>query len=150
MKHFLLFTVLCVLLLPGCGGRKAIKTEPVSGIVSFNGQVLDGATVTFSPVDRTKSNPASGITDAQGKYVLQTLLGDPDAGTTPGMYKVVITKSEYYETGQTYKDDNTGEIIKEMKPKPLLPKKYSSTETTPLVAEVKEGKNTFDFTVEGK
>ncbi|MDR3108196.1 MAG: hypothetical protein LBU65_00715 [Planctomycetaceae bacterium] len=133
--------------LPGCGNGGKIKTEQVSGKVTYEGKAVEGATVIFSPVDRTKGNPASGITDAAGKYVLQTLLGDVGAGTTPGEYKVSISKNENVETGRTQKETD-GTIIKEYRAENRLPAKYAQTTTSPLSATVKEGTNTFDFILE--
>jgi hypothetical protein len=147
-RFFLLsFVVLSfILVLPGCGNKK-LKTERVSGIVTMDGSPVVGATVTFSPVDRTKSHPATGTTDSTGKYQLQTMLGEVDAGTTPGEYKVMITKTENVETGrvsQVMAGDQVEEV-KEMRAEHRLPLKYSVPDSTPLKATVINGSNTFDF-----
>ncbi len=60
-----------------------------SGTVTFDGKPVDGATVTFIPTEG-KIQPATGRTDAQGKYSLTTFRsGD---GAQPGAYQVTVTK----------------------------------------------------------
>jgi hypothetical protein len=144
-----LFCVMAVVLLsflwmlPGCG-KKGIKTEQVTGTVTWNGEPVKGANVTFSPVDRTKGYPSAGTTDAQGKYFLQTMLGNPGAGTTPGEYKVMITKIENVDTGKSVKETD-GTVVPIMRAENRLPKKYAAVSSSPLTATVKDGTNTCDF-----
>ncbi len=141
-----LIVACCLVVLSGCGSKK-LKTEQVSGIVIMDGKPVAGATVTFSPVDRTKSHPATGTTDETGKYVLQTMLGDVDAGTTPGEYKVMITKTEDIETGRSSKITvgDKVEEVKEKRSENKLPAKFASASSTPLKATVTSGSNKIDF-----
>ena len=127
-----------------------MKTERVTGTVTMNGSPVVGATVTFSPVDRAKSHPATGVTDDTGKYQLQTMLGEVDGGTTPGEYKVMITKTENLETGRVsfVTSGDKVEEVKEMRAEHHLPLKYRSVSSTPLSATVTSGSNTIDFNLE--
>jgi len=54
----------CVVPLAGCGGKPAgyPDTAPVNGTITLDGAPLEGASVSFSPVDGRSS---SGKTDAQ-------------------------------------------------------------------------------------
>ncbi|MGL4942655.1 MAG: carboxypeptidase-like regulatory domain-containing protein [Thermoguttaceae bacterium] len=128
----------------GCGGASKMRTESAGGTVTYKGAPVAGATVTFSPKTTESGSGAMGLTDEKGSYKLQTLLGEADAGTTPGDYTVTITKSELKPTGAKYRDSE-GKEHEETKPVPLLPKQYGSNQTTPLSATVVKGKNTFDF-----
>lgn len=68
--------------LPGCGPR---LTE-VSGQVTYRGQPLAGATVSFVP---RQGQIATGVTDANGQFTLQT---GARPGAAAGEYKVAVTK----------------------------------------------------------
>jgi hypothetical protein len=117
----------------GCtGGTSAIKTDSVVGaITDVDGSPLAGASVNFSPVTQSAGNPAYAITDQNGKYQLQTLLGKPGAGTTPGEYVVTISKSEMIPTGQKEKDSD-GNMVDVLVPKSLIPAAYGSAEKSPF------------------
>lgn len=130
----------------GCtGGTSAIKTDTVTGTVTdIDGSPLAGASVNFSPVVQGAGNPAYAITDSNGAYQLQTLLGKPGAGTTPGEYAVTISKSEMIPTGQKEKDSE-GKMIDILTPKSLIPVAYGSAATSPFKVNVVSGKNEFNF-----
>lgn len=138
--------ILLGLLFSGCiGGSSAIKTDSVVGtITDVDGSPLAGASVNFSPVTQGTGNPAYAITDQNGKYQLQTLLGKPGAGTTPGEYTVTVSKSEMIPTGQKEKNSD-GEMVDVLVPKSLIPEAYSSAKTSPLKANVVSGSNEFNF-----
>jgi hypothetical protein len=77
----------------GCGGN-SIKTSPVSGRVTVDGQPLSNALVTFLPVGggAGQSRPSSiGTTDENGRYTLVLNNGDKTAGAVEGKHKVSIT-----------------------------------------------------------
>ena len=138
----LLAVLLCLLIAPlGCG-KKVLKTEGVSGVVTLDGQPLADATVHFIPADSTGS-PSYGKTNENGEYKLQTLLGAADAGTTPGQYKVRVECVEMYETGKTFQEN--GEEKPEMKARSIIPAKYNDENTSGLEATVVKGSNTFNF-----
>jgi hypothetical protein len=116
----------------GCGSGRP-KCVVVSGVVTYRGKPLEGATVTFIPA---KSRPASGFTDVQGRFTLQTFsAGD---GVVLGEHVVCVTKTVVDPT------------ITEKTPYPrttsLLPSRYGTPVRSPLKATVTaEGPNDFKF-----
>jgi len=129
-----------VALIAGCGGT-GLHTIVVTGTVTFDGEPLEGAAITFTP--RGEGHPAFGITDANGRYTLQTMLGNPDAGTTPGDYEVAITKFEATPP-RTEEEDALG--LPPPSPRSLIPVRYGSTGTSGLAATVRQGEaNVFNF-----
>ena len=83
----------------GCG-TQTISTDAVEGTITLSGVPVEGANVMFSPVTEGQGAPAYGRTDAEGRYKLQTQQGAVDAGTTPGEYKVTVSKVELVGTGK--------------------------------------------------
>ncbi len=126
--------------LPACS--KAIKTEGVAGVITYNGEPLANATVKFIPVDATGSQ-SYGKTNEKGEYKLQTLLGAADAGTTPGEYKVTVDCVKNVPTGNMIQEN--GAEIEEMEVETVIPKTYSNPETSGLTATVAPGDNTINF-----
>ena len=145
MKKFALGLVALAMLtvLPACSN--AIKTEGVTGVVTYNGEPLADATVKFIPTDGTGSQ-SYGKTNEKGEYKLQTLLGAADAGTTPGEYKVTVDCIETVETGKMIQEN--GEEKPETIAQSLIPAKYNNAETSGLTATVAPGDNKIDFTLE--
>ena len=142
MKKFALCLVALSMLavLPACS--KAIKTEGVAGVITYNGEPLADATVKFIPVDATGSQ-SYGKTNEKGEYKLQTLLGAADAGTTPGEYKVTVDCVKSVPTGKMIEEN--GETIEEMDVEYVLPQKFGNPETSGLTATVNPGDNTINF-----
>lgn len=142
MKNFALCLVALSMLavLPACS--KAIKTEGVTGVITYNGEPLANATVKFIPTDSTGSQ-SYGKTNEKGEYKLQTLLGAADAGTTPGEYKVTVDCITTVETGNTIEEN--GEEKEETVAESLIPTKYNNAETSGLTATVAPGDNTINF-----
>ena len=142
MKKFALYLVALAMLavLPACS--KAIKTEGVTGVVTYNGEPLADATVKFIPTDATGSQ-SYGKTNEKGEYKLQTLLGAADAGTTPGEYKVTVDCITTVETGNMIEEN--GEEKPETVAESLIPAKYNNAETSGLTATVAPGDNTINF-----
>jgi hypothetical protein len=77
--------------LSGCGGG----TTTVSGVVTLDGNPVEGATVLFTPEsgDGGGVGGSSGKTDAQGRYTLRTV-ADDRAGAARGKHKVTISLSK--------------------------------------------------------
>src|SRR5687768_5348489 len=73
-------------LLCGCGSRGGLAS--VRGEVTYRGQPVAGATVVFMRA-APGLLPASGMTDASGRYELMTTA--PGDGVQPGKYLVTIT-----------------------------------------------------------
>src|SRR5690349_20378951 len=71
----LLTTCLALVGLAGCGPNVKLNTVPAAGKVTYNGQAVEGATVTFFPVDPNSGKPALGTTDSAGNFTLETAVG---------------------------------------------------------------------------
>jgi hypothetical protein len=66
---------------------------PVSGVVTLNGQPLDGATVMFFLID-SNGRAAVGTSDMTGRFQLQTYVSGSTIlpGALPGSYRVTVAK----------------------------------------------------------
>jgi len=146
----LLFLVTTVNML-GCSDGK-LKTEPVRGIVTLDGEPLEGATVSFTPQNPGEGIASFGQTNAKGEYLLQTLAGRVDAGTLPGEYTVTISKFKSIPTGRMIRCDNSGEMLPEMEGIIYFPRMtfYAEASTTPFSATVVRGRNHFDFSMKSE
>ena len=147
MRNILLFTaIFTTMVLTGCSNKLA--TVMVTGTITYEGEPLADASISFSPVTEGQGHPAYGTTDSSGKYVLQTILGAVGAGTTPGEYMVTITKLEKPKPAQEVRTDSSGRPIataSSMGPPPrlksLIPDRYSSVDTSELTATVEQKRN---------
>lgn len=130
--------------LAGCGGSDLPDTAPASGVVTLNGKPVEGAMVTFSGT-APKAHPASGTTDASGRFELSTYLTPQVTaqGAVPGDYQVSITKME---KGKVAKGATSADPKAYTPPKSLLPARYANPKKSGLTAAVKEGEaNEFTF-----
>lgn len=134
----------------GCtgGGSDGPKLVPATGTVYYNDKPIAGATVTFMV---EKSPIATGITNAEGKFVLSTG-GRP--GAPLGEAKVGIAKAgaAAEDRKQMTPEDMAKMAQQQMQmrtpePKPEIPLKYGNPETSNLVASlVADGaQNVFEF-----
>lgn len=146
-----------VLFVSGCG--KDTGHRKTTGVVTYNGAPVEGATVVFIPQVQGGAS-GSAITDAQGAYSANS--GSVGEGLLPGEYKVTISKREEvvdedqaaYEAGEI-----TYEELQERKygggqlsgvgavGESLVPEIYSNAAATPLTVTVTDdaSKNKFDF-----
>ena len=152
---FLLFISFAAI--AGCADGGIPGLYLVSGRVTYEGKPVDGATISF--VGRGTERPATAISKADGTYDLHTL---DSRGALPGNYNVVVTKMEappdlankvagFDADGKDLSMEqsaaNVGKPIPQIKQ--LLPAKYGSQTTTPLIFEVKNsGKNVIDLNLE--
>jgi hypothetical protein len=127
-----MFAFATLLMLAGCGDGRPAPT-PVTGVVTYKGQPLEGANVVFY----TKgTRPAMGTTDGEGRFTLLTW--KPGDGALQGEAVVCISKEESIKRKA---DDPYAASSKS-----LLPEKYRVPAQSPLRAEVKSGeKNEFTF-----
>jgi hypothetical protein len=139
----------CTFFVSGCSDGK-IATEQVTGTITYDGSPLDGATVNFSPKTEGQGSPSYAMTDASGNYKLQTLLGNPDAGTTPGEYIVTVQKTEKIQSPSSDLSGPSAPPAPVKKPKSLIPELYGTTLKSPLTATVNKGKNTINFELKSK
>jgi hypothetical protein len=127
-----LFLLVCLTLTAGCGSGRP-KCVVVGGVVTYRGKPLEGATVVF--ISAT-SRPATGSTDAQGRFTLQTFsAGD---GVVLGDHVVCVTK--------TIVDPTITEKTPYPRTTSLLPSRYGTPLKSPLKATVTAGgPNDFHF-----
>jgi hypothetical protein len=137
----------------GCSPKADFPIEMVEGIITLDGNPVDGATVGFSPADGTTGKPAVGRTDASGKYVLTASQGGQfGKGTAAGRYNVSVSKSkpERELTGaELKKADETG-VMPNIAIIDIVPKKYGDPKNSGLKADVKKRKNNFNFELDSK
>jgi hypothetical protein len=130
----------------GCGDRRS--PVPVSGTVTVDGQPVEGATVTFHPLDDDREGrPATGLTDKTGTFRLTT--GTED-GARPGAYKVVVIKNvlagpqrkipDFPDTpeGRSQRDRFVWKQFgdDQVPYRNVLPDRYGDLKTTPLTCTI--------------
>jgi len=132
---------------PGCGGGGKVK---VSGVVTLDGGPVEGATVTFVPVDKGSGQMASGTTDKEGVFRLST--SKPDDGAFPGEYKVTVVYAEGAEAPaasgmkQAFEGLEKAKKQKQKPPRYRVPPRYGSPADTPLRQKVPpDGPVSFDL-----
>jgi len=145
LAGFLSSVLLFSVWMSGCG-QSGPKTAQAMGVVTYKGQPVEGANVMFSPTTQGQGVAAMAVTDAAGKFTLQTAQGKP--GAVPGEYVVMITKMEMVPTGEKVPKPEGG-MEDVMTTKHLLPEKYRFPSSTPLKVKIEEGKvNEFQFNLE--
>lgn len=138
------FLVLAMLVV-GCSkadNRKPVF--PVSGKVSFNGEPMDGAMISFHPLNdpSPRALRAQATADKAGQFSLTTYVtGD---GAPAGEYAVTIywparKQPRPKGTDPTAEDDDI--------PPDRLHRVHADPKTTKLRATVHEQSNTIDFTL---
>lgn len=111
------------------------KVVPVEGILTFQGKPLEGYQVTFIPVDGRR--PATGVTDASGKFVLGTnRTGD---GAPPGKHKVAVVWAGPTSAGEPGAETVIDNPAKLPKPTVQIPSKYAKADSSGLTQEVPPG-----------
>jgi hypothetical protein len=123
--YFILFFIASLIFITGCDNPAPAR---VRGTVQFEGQPLAGASVTFIPVDGSRSS--EGTTDVNGKYELR--FSASMKGAIVGEHQVEI------RTAPKEVDSESKEKIIER-----LPAKYNSK--TELKATLKNGSQTINF-----
>lgn len=123
----------------GCGGvSDAPKTVPVRGTVTYKGTPMAKISVAFIPTDGV-GQIAEAITDAEGKFELQTR--EPGDGAMPGNYNVAMNYAP-----DTIPDMPGFTGGKQPEPS-TIPTKYGNSASSGLTATVDkdESKNEFKF-----
>ena len=137
-----LFAIAAMLVIVGCSSRPA--DEPplgrVRGKVTMDGQPLAGVDVAFLP---EKGRPSMATTDATGHYDLWYI--NRTMGAKVGPHKVFVRPTEMSPEEAAANGSRSGAQVT---PPPRIPAKYNKRST--LTAEVKPGRNTFDFALESK
>ncbi len=146
--------ILCVVMsaactMIGCGSRGP-KVEFVEGAVLLDGKPIDNATVCFIPQASSGDTPrgltAVGRTKADGTFQLNAIAGARDAaGTAVGAYAITSVKQEGPPIPEPDASGYLPPAPPNMEVRDVVPKVYGSPTTTPLRAEVNNGKNRFQF-----
>ncbi|MCL2347142.1 MAG: hypothetical protein FWC50_02655 [Planctomycetaceae bacterium] len=141
-----------LLMFAGCGPKgRGLKVEYVEGVVTLDGQPLEGASVTFIPkAEGGKEESASGYSHAGGAYKLSSINGDPEKGAVAGDYVVNVSKVKVEDpkAGMSYEQATMSTAV--VKQTQLLPKVYQDRKNSPLSFTVKPGKNKFDLELKSK
>lgn len=151
-KEALVPRILCIALgclgalTMGCGD--SLSLAPASGTVTYKGQPVEGASVTFVQTGHI----GTGTTDSAGKFTISTN-GKP--GAVVGKNGVMISKSvtTISEMPANPKPEDMMKMMSGAKGRPApvgkaeLPKQYGTVEGSGLVAEVTTdaAKNEFTF-----
>ena len=75
----------------GCGGSDAPPLYEAGGVVTYKGEAVKNATVSFTAAEGTKAPLAEALTDEKGQYRLKTR---GESGAAAGSYVVTVTKVE--------------------------------------------------------
>jgi hypothetical protein len=110
--------LLATLLVPvagGCGDKK--HHIPTAGTITLDGQPVGDAAIVFIPETRG-DEPPRGRSKDDGAFSLDT---GKAKGAPPGTYKVVVDKFDFSSRAKKTKEKQS-----------VLPRIYSSPDTTPL------------------
>jgi hypothetical protein len=130
--------------LAGCGSGHP-DTVPVSGTVTYQGNPVAGAQVTFMPQEGG-ARAGIGTTDGQGKYELTTF--EENDGALPGKHSVTISMPVEGGDPGTAEDPTAayGDMMSQAAsgqpvgaPEGTIPGKYGAAKTSGLTAEVTPG-----------
>ncbi len=124
----------------GCKADNLPKTVPAEGIVTLDGNPVEGAIVVFIATQGNYN--ATGHTDASGKFKMNAF--DTKTGAVPGSYKVEISK--------TIMESATGKLGEtDVNMKYGLPQKYSTFTTSGLSKDLAEpGDTNIKFELKSK
>ncbi|QDT93183.1 carboxypeptidase-like regulatory domain-containing protein [Gimesia algae] len=136
--------------LQGCGGteEKLPQRTAVSGIVTFDGEPVEGASITFRPVEES-GQTANGRTNDEGQFQMGTFEGTD--GVVAGDYIVMISKIKSKSIAKVLPEDDPNydpDPQPEPPPENLLPEKYSQAETSGLTVTVLKGEEITDLKYE--
>ncbi len=128
---YVFFMPILVLLLNGCDNSGKPKLVEAKGSLTYKGTPLKQCSVRFVPTAGGASS--SGVTDANGEFVLTSEDGRP--GIAPGSYRVIIIDV----SSQAYLDDPLNPNPQPAQPKvsnPPLPAEWSGQQS-PITVDVK-------------
>lgn len=129
-------TVLPVIV--GCSGDDVPETYPVTGVVTYQGKPVEGASVSLVAKD-PNGRSAGATTDAEGKFSVSTYISSTASpeGAISGEYVITVSKKPVEELPEEMDaQEQMAEFMKRGAPKDLLPKIYQSPDTTTLKVTV--------------
>jgi len=152
MKPFplspLLFIVVCLLALAGCGPR-GLDVHAVEGIVTLDGEPYVGVTVLLHPTDPS-GHMGFANTDERGHYRISAIGGAVQGGTTLGTYRVAF--SHLVPDGRVPTPEE--EVAPNFNParfpglertREIAPRRYQSPDTSGFEIIVERGRNVHNF-----
>lgn len=141
----LLWLVTALWLSSGCGDTRDFGPPlgEVHGVVTYQGEPLDKATITFFPA-QTGMRPAVGVTDARGRYQLR--ISGATSGAIVGACEVTIACREPVDGPPPEGvSPALAQELPQQEGEPRIPLKYFSAKTSGLTADVQPGHNAIDF-----
>lgn len=131
----------------GCGG--GVDGPPMasaSGVVTLDGNPVEGATVSFTP--KGKGTVSLAMTGADGRFKMMTAAGKD--GAAVGEHGVTVTltvmpdlqaqgSADDLATPQAFETSGGTKAPEEQKPLHLVPQKYNSSQTSGLSVTVPDG-----------
>jgi hypothetical protein len=138
-------TYVLALTLIGCGPASNVTVAPVSGVVTMDGKPLANARIGFqpelTPTDaQSAASDAFGVTDAEGRYELELVLGGK--GASVGKNRVSI--STYH--GEADPATGQGKVLAQE----TVPAKYRGAATTLSFTVPAEGSDAANFELKSK
>ena len=123
----ILVLIACTSLLAGCEGDSSEPLVPASGVVTLDGQPIEGVAITLVPKEGTSMGRICyGTTDGEGRFELR---GSPErAGAIVGEHWAQFVKMTQ-EDGSPIPEGATPE---EVIPFNQLPEAYAESSTTPI------------------
>jgi len=151
MQRFLLFTALLLCLaITGCGRSGLPGLVPAAGMVTLNGEPVEGAIVNFAPESSIpNARSASAMSDKNGKFVVTTLeYGD---GMMPGEYQVFLTKTSGTGGGLSPEESARQGGGDDRQVVNHLPLKYADRNTSGLTVSIpSKGERNIELKLEGE
>jgi hypothetical protein len=129
-------TISCFL--AGCGKSDKPEMAEAGGLVTYNDEPLDSASVVFIP---TSGPAAYGTTDAQGKFTWMTR---GESGAMVGEGQVVITANVMLDEPKEEEDLTEADL--RIMGQSRIPLKYAKAETSGLSATIGPNKEENQFT----
>lgn len=131
-----------ILIILGCYGGGAPEyegtLEPVTGIVSINGNPESGIEIMFMPLQGTSGTGAFARTGEGGAFTLKHRSGQADI--EKGKYKVLFSKFIKPDGSPIGPDDDAATAGIEQ-----LPSIYTNEERSKIIEEVPTGGKKFEF-----
>ena len=130
----------------GCGTQNPFGTVYLEGVVTVDGQPMQGISVSLLPRDGDLA--AGGITDANGKFVVDTGGAPVGSGAKPGEYDVVFRKSQTEGKNMSMEESKALYGPGELPMTYLIPQRYGSPMTSgiaPIKVSEKKAENKFKF-----
>ncbi|MCA9030297.1 MAG: carboxypeptidase regulatory-like domain-containing protein [Planctomycetaceae bacterium] len=130
-------------LLAGCSGggegaAERLPTVAVSGKVTYQGNPVDGATVTFNPGKEPGKKAAFAVTNSEGEFTLTTY--ESGDGAIAGKYFVTVSKQQSLARPADPSNEENYVPPEELPPAPepvsQIPLKYATPATSGIMVDV--------------